>query len=117
MILKLIFVLGIRSASSFLYVYPPGMRGMLKWIKNTYNNPTVIVTENGVSDHTGTLDDQPRIDYLKAYINELIKGTYIYPFLLIYKLIVVMLNKLCFLFIFFNYKHLLAPTPHPPFSE
>ena len=34
----------------------------------------VYVTENGVSDDTGTIFDLERIYYYKHYINELLKG-------------------------------------------
>ena len=50
------------------------MRGILNWIRTHYNNTAVIVTENGVTDHNGTLHDSHRIDYLRNYIDELIKG-------------------------------------------
>ncbi len=50
-----------RSASTWLRVTPWGIRRMLNWIKNNYNNPDVIITENGVSDRNGYLDDSMRI--------------------------------------------------------
>ena len=53
---------------------PWGLRRLLKWVTKTYNNPPIYVTENGISDSTGTLDDQPRIDFYKGYINEVLKG-------------------------------------------
>jgi beta-glucosidase/6-phospho-beta-glucosidase/beta-galactosidase len=36
---------------------------LLNWIAKEYNNPPVVVTENGYSDH-GDLKDRDRIDYL-----------------------------------------------------
>jgi hypothetical protein len=36
---------------------------LLNWIAKEYNNPPVVVTENGFSDH-GDLKDRDRIDYL-----------------------------------------------------
>ena len=49
-----------------------GFRKLLKYIKDNYNDPTVIVTENGVSPPTETsktgekrLDDAFRVDYHK----------------------------------------------------
>ena len=57
---------------------PWGIRHGLNWIKNHYNNVPVYVTENGVSDNNGTIYDQHRIDYLKAYINEVLKGKYLH---------------------------------------
>lgn len=49
------------------------MRKLLAWIKNTYNNPPLYVTENGVSD-CGDINDEDRIHYYKFYINEMLKG-------------------------------------------
>jgi lactase-phlorizin hydrolase len=43
-------------------VVPWGFRKLLKWIKKEYNNPPVIVTENGVSDLT-VHNDTLRIYY------------------------------------------------------
>jgi beta-glucosidase/6-phospho-beta-glucosidase/beta-galactosidase len=36
---------------------------MLNWIAKEYNNPTVLITENGFSDR-GELNDRDRVDYL-----------------------------------------------------
>lgn len=44
---------------------PWGMRKVLKWIKDEYNNPPVLITENGYSDH-GELQDHKRINYYTA---------------------------------------------------
>ena len=68
------FCLSYSSGSSWLKVTPWGIRQGLDWIKTRYNNVPVYVTENGVSDNNGTISDQHRIDYLKAYINEVLKG-------------------------------------------
>lgn len=50
-----------RSASSWLRITPWGIRRMLNWIKDRYNNPDIIITENGLSDRNGYLDDMMRI--------------------------------------------------------
>lgn len=50
------------------------MRKLMNWIKKEYPTTDVYITENGFSD-CGDLTDQGRIDYYKAYINELLKGT------------------------------------------
>ncbi|XP_033747862.1 lactase-phlorizin hydrolase-like [Pecten maximus] len=61
------------SSSSWLKVNPSGMRSILNWIKHTYGNPKVYVTENGISD-CGTLQDQARLDYYKGYINNMLRA-------------------------------------------
>ena len=40
---------------------------LFSWFKNEYNNPEVIVTENGWSDD-GEIQDDGRISYLKVDI-------------------------------------------------
>lgn len=54
-------------------VNPWGLRHLLRWIRDHYDNPPVYVTENGVSDD-GSLDDQNRIEFYRSYTNEMLKG-------------------------------------------
>ena len=63
-----------RSGSGWLKVVPWGLRKLLVWIKDHYNNPPLYITENGVSDKNGTLKDQHRIDFYSSYINNVLKG-------------------------------------------
>ena len=63
-----------RSASSWLKVVPWGLRNLLNWIKTEYNNPELYITENGVSDNSGTLQDDKRIYFYENYINNVLKG-------------------------------------------
>jgi beta-glucosidase/6-phospho-beta-glucosidase/beta-galactosidase len=55
----------VSASHSWLALVPGGLREILKWIKKTYNNPQVLITENGWSDW-GTLEDDDRITYLKV---------------------------------------------------
>lgn len=41
------------------------------WINKEYDNPPVIVTENGVSDKGG-LDDRDRINYFNSYLEKVL---------------------------------------------
>lgn len=63
-----------KSGSRWLYVVPFGIRRVLNWIRDHYGNPVVYITENGVSDNTGTLDDQHRVEFYRSYINEVLKA-------------------------------------------
>jgi len=63
------------------HVAPFGFRKLLKYIKDNYNDPTIIVTENGVAppgeaSKTGQdrLNDVFRVDYHKRYTNEMLKA-------------------------------------------
>jgi lactase-phlorizin hydrolase len=62
------------SGSFWLKVTPQGIRKTLGWIRDEYDNPPVIITENGVSDNLGNLDDLSRIYYYKHYINNVLKA-------------------------------------------
>lgn len=65
------------SGSNWLLVVPWGLRKILVWIKEHYNNPEVIITENGVSDipaEFGSLNDQFRINFYRDYINNVLKA-------------------------------------------
>ena len=73
-IISLIFFLTHSSGSGWLKVTPFGLRKILNWIKNHYNNMPVYVTENGISDKNGSLTDFHRIHYYRTYINEMLKG-------------------------------------------
>jgi lactase-phlorizin hydrolase len=53
---------------------PEGMRGLLNWIKNHYGMVPIYITENGISDRNGTLEDNHRIYYYKFYLNNILKG-------------------------------------------
>ena len=63
-----------RSGSSWLRPYPRGLRHALNWVRDQYNNVTVYITENGVSDRDGSLEDTARITYLRDHVNEVLKG-------------------------------------------
>ena len=47
----------------------------LKHVKGTYNNPEIYVTDTGKSD-CGTLYDEARLQYMRAYIGSLQKCEY-----------------------------------------
>ncbi|XP_071610237.1 lactase-like protein isoform X3 [Heliangelus exortis] len=64
---------------NWLYSVPWGFRRLLNFIKTQYGNPLIYVTENGVSDKVECtqLCDEWRIEYLKGYINEILKDSLI----------------------------------------
>lgn len=62
------------AASTWLKVVPWGIRGLLNWVWDNYQMP-IYITENGVSTHdVYELEDTVRVNYYKAYINEVLKG-------------------------------------------
>ncbi|CRL03447.1 CLUMA_CG016473, isoform A [Clunio marinus] len=57
-----------KQAKTFwLYSVPDGLKSLLNWIKNEYNNPPVFITENGWSDEGQMIDDD-RIDYVNSHL-------------------------------------------------
>ncbi|CAH0558860.1 unnamed protein product [Brassicogethes aeneus] len=48
-------------------ITPWGMRKLINWLANEYDNPIIYITENGYWDD-GRLDDQDRIKFYKGYI-------------------------------------------------
>ncbi|CAG0924706.1 unnamed protein product [Notodromas monacha] len=63
-----------NSGSVWLRPVPPGMRMLLNWVKDEYRNLPVYITENGVSDTAGNLDDLHRMYYYKHFINNVLKA-------------------------------------------
>lgn len=57
-----------------MYEVPWGMRKLLNFIRTEYNDPPILVTENGVSDHEGSLDDDFRINYHSSYVDNMHAG-------------------------------------------
>uniref|UniRef100_K7FX64 Cytosolic beta-glucosidase n=1 Tax=Pelodiscus sinensis TaxID=13735 RepID=K7FX64_PELSI len=62
--------------SKWLYSVPWGFRRLLNFVKTQYGNPLIYITENGVSEKLQCIQlcDEWRMDYLKGYINELLKA-------------------------------------------
>ncbi|CAG9784227.1 unnamed protein product [Diatraea saccharalis] len=59
------------TASPWLKVVPWGFYKILNKIKETYDNPTIIITENGLPTFGG-LDDDNRVAYLRSYIGAML---------------------------------------------
>ncbi|XP_073490360.1 lactase/phlorizin hydrolase-like [Aquarana catesbeiana] len=62
------------SGSSWLRVTPFGLRRLLNWIKEEFNNPPIYITENGISEQGTNLKDVWREHYYRYYINEAMKA-------------------------------------------
>ncbi|KAG0460239.1 hypothetical protein HPP92_023367 [Vanilla planifolia] len=70
--------IGERAASLWLYSVPGGMRSLMNYIKEKYDNPPVIITENGMDDSNSpfisinkALKDEKRIRYHNNYLGNL----------------------------------------------
>lgn len=49
---------------------PEGLRGILNWIRTSYNNVPVFITENGYCD-LGQLADDDRVHYYEVCLESL----------------------------------------------
>ncbi|PSN48334.1 hypothetical protein C0J52_03416 [Blattella germanica] len=56
-------------------VVPWGFRKILNWIAEEYNNPPIVITENGYADD-GKLADTGRIHYYITYLTEMLKAVH-----------------------------------------
>lgn len=62
------------SVLPWIKVVPWGLTKLLVWIKNHYNNPKILITENGYPDSTGATKDYDRISYLRGYLYAVLKA-------------------------------------------
>uniref|UniRef100_A0A8D0L9K5 Cytosolic beta-glucosidase n=1 Tax=Sphenodon punctatus TaxID=8508 RepID=A0A8D0L9K5_SPHPU len=64
----------VATGNSWLAVVPWGLRKLLKYIKETYNNPIIYITENGFSQSDpAPLDDTQRWEYFRLTLLEILK--------------------------------------------
>ena len=72
-------LIGPYAQSTWLTVYPEGLRGVLNWVSNRYNQPLIYLFENGVSvpnendmPISQAVHDDFRVDFYRNYINNAI---------------------------------------------
>ncbi|XP_060064598.1 uncharacterized protein LOC132544951 [Ylistrum balloti] len=53
---------------------PEGLRRILNWIHQSYSSVPIYVTENGMYDTTGTMEDTDREEYIRQHTNQLVKA-------------------------------------------
>ncbi|CAH2070756.1 unnamed protein product, partial [Iphiclides podalirius] len=58
----------------FIYEYAPGFYNLLKYVKDTYNNPKVYITENGCSVTETGLVDPIKVRYYRNYLSALLQA-------------------------------------------
>ncbi|XVF53460.1 hypothetical protein PTKIN_Ptkin05aG0101000 [Pterospermum kingtungense] len=73
--------IGTPTVVSWLFIYPKGLRELMIYIKDKYNNPPIYITENGVAEANNSsltvneaLKDAARIRYLDAHLKSLLKA-------------------------------------------
>ncbi|KAK8916309.1 Beta-glucosidase 1 [Platanthera zijinensis] len=68
--------IGPQAHSYWLYIVPWGMYKAVTYVKEKYQNPTIILSENGMDDPGNVtlpagLHDTTRLNFYKSYISEL----------------------------------------------
>ncbi|XP_054815925.1 vicianin hydrolase-like [Prosopis cineraria] len=73
--------IGTPTALSWLYIYPKGLRELLVYVKNKYQNPTIYITENGVGEANNAskpvheaIKDSIRIRYHDSHLRSLLQA-------------------------------------------
>ncbi|CAG9829455.1 unnamed protein product [Diabrotica balteata] len=66
----------VESGSNGFPIVPWGLTKVLKYVKTEYNNPTILITEIGISDDGSTLKDEPRIKALTEYFSAILDSIY-----------------------------------------
>ncbi|GFN90101.1 lactase-phlorizin hydrolase-like [Plakobranchus ocellatus] len=61
------------TQADWLKVNPWGLRNILRWARDHYNDPPIFITESGRPDDAD-LNDDGRIYYYNNYINEVLKA-------------------------------------------
>ncbi|KAJ6825564.1 beta-glucosidase 25 [Iris pallida] len=71
-------MIGDRAASRWLHIVPWGIRKLMRYVKENYKNPTIVITENGMDELNNpfvnlnkALMDEKRISYHNDYLSEL----------------------------------------------
>ncbi|XP_048323428.2 vicianin hydrolase-like [Ziziphus jujuba] len=73
--------IGTPTALSWLFIYPQGLKDLLVYIKNTYKNPPIYITENGMADVRNdsipvkvAIKDSLRIRYHHGHISSVLQA-------------------------------------------
>ncbi|KAB1224890.1 Beta-glucosidase 17 [Morella rubra] len=72
-------LIGEPTASSWLYIYPRGIRELVLYINRTYNPPPIYITENGLNDKGSlplqdALDDIVRLKYHRSHMSYVLEA-------------------------------------------
>lgn len=56
-------------------MYSQGLRKLLGWIRDRYNNTDVYIAETGTVDYSDGVRDKNRVEFVRAHADEVLKGT------------------------------------------
>ncbi|KAJ7982161.1 Beta-glucosidase [Quillaja saponaria] len=70
-------LIGPKAASDWLYIYPRGIKNLLLYTKQKFNDPIIYITENGVdevNDGTKSINDNIRLNYIRHHLSYVAKA-------------------------------------------
>ncbi|KAG5671417.1 hypothetical protein PVAND_001615 [Polypedilum vanderplanki] len=62
-----------KGITAWAYSVPDGLHDLLIWIREKYENPKIMITENGWTD-SGEMNDFDRIKYIKDHLAAVLKA-------------------------------------------
>ncbi|CAG9770978.1 unnamed protein product [Ceutorhynchus assimilis] len=65
-----------NKCNSKMVQTPWGFKNLLKWVHDHYNQPEIIVTENGWCNHESSLNDTDRIEYVGLHLSAILDAIY-----------------------------------------
>ncbi|XP_046973687.1 myrosinase 1-like [Vanessa cardui] len=60
------------GVNKFFPIYPEGIRRQMSWLKKQYGDIDILITENGYSSAGNQLEDYNRINFYKAYLEQVL---------------------------------------------
>ncbi|XP_050227517.1 beta-glucosidase 12-like [Mercurialis annua] len=66
--------IGLQASPSWLYVFPEGIRYVLNYTKDKYNDPVLYITENGIGNDKNGRKDLMRIKYFEDHLWNVLKS-------------------------------------------
>ncbi|CAH1957668.1 unnamed protein product [Acanthoscelides obtectus] len=65
-----------KGGPDWFSIWPMGLRKVLNWLKETYGDHEIVITENGLSDNTGDIQDPHRIQYIRDHLSACLDAIY-----------------------------------------
>ncbi|KAL4713888.1 hypothetical protein ACJJTC_015542 [Scirpophaga incertulas] len=61
-----------NTSSVWFKEFPQGFRRILQWVKRSFGDIKIYVTENGYASDSSSLEDYNRISYLRSYLEQML---------------------------------------------
>ncbi|CAH0717636.1 unnamed protein product, partial [Brenthis ino] len=61
-----------KAGTNWFFVYAPGIRKQLNWLKKNYGDVEILINENGVASYGSGLKDDDRVKYFKDHLEQVL---------------------------------------------